>query len=357
MSPPVESPTPAEAVSPRSLALSRPSGVAVVGAGVAGLTCASHLVSQGFRVRVFDKGRGPGGRLSTRREGPVQFDHGAQYFTVRDPDFAETVGQWLAEGTAALWHGRVGVLENGRLSDTGGDTARYVGVPGMRALARRLTRESRVRTRVEIASVERRGKQWLLTDADDQPRGRFELVVAAVPAPQAVPLLAGAPRLAAQAETVRMAPTWAVLAAFGEPLDLPFDGAFVRGSPLVWVARDGSKPGRPEVETWVLHAAHDWSREHLESAADEVSERLLAALSQATGGTVLPPPTHLTAHRWRFAEPEAPLPQRFLFAPEIGLGACGDWCGESRVEGAWLSGLGLAEAVTATWGDTAGPAA
>ena len=357
MSPPVETPTPAEFVSPRSPALSRPASVAVLGAGLSGLTFASHLVSLGFRVRVFDKGRSPGGRLSTRREGSFHFDHGAQYFTVRDPDFAERVGNWLAEGTAALWHGRVRVLKNGRLSDTGSDTARYVGVPGMSALAQRLARESRVQTGVEIASVERRGKRWLLVDTADDARGRFDLVVTAVPAPQAVPLLQEAPRLAVQAETVRMVPTWAVLAGFDQSLDLPFDGAFVHGSPLVWVARDASKPGRPEKETWVLHGDHDWSREHLESGGEEIAGRLLEAFCDALGGTELPAPVHLISHRWRYAEPETPLPQRFLFDPELGLGACGDWCGEPRVEGAYLSGLGLAEAVSTTWGDMAGPAA
>lgn len=357
MSSPAESPTPAELTSPRSIALARPASVAVVGAGVSGLTCACELVSLGFRVRVFDRGHAPGGRISTRCEGSFHFDHGAQYFTVRDPDFAEQVGDWLAEGTAALWHGRVRVLENGQLSDTGDDTARYVGVPDMGALARRLACESRVRTGVEVASVERRGKQWRLLDAKNARLGRFDLVAVAVPAPRAVPLLAAAPRLVVQAETVRMAPTWAVLAGFGEPLELPFDGAFVRDSPLAWVARNASKPGRSQQEAWVLHASHTWSRDHLEDDRDEVAARLLEALSHATGEKGLPTPEHLSAHRWRWAEPERPLPQRFLFDPELGLGACGDWCGEPRVEGAYLSGLALAEIVVATWGDLAGPAA
>lgn len=355
MSPPVESPTPAELVSPRSLSLSRPASVAVLGAGVAGLTCASHLVSSGFRVRVFDKGRRPGGRLSSRREGRFHFDHGAQYFTVRDPDFAERVGDWLAEGTLALWHGRIRVLENGRITEPQTETARYVGVPGMSALAGRLARESRVRIGVEIASVERRGKRWLLIDADEDEMGRFDLVLAAVPPPRAVPLLAGAPRLAAHAEMVRMAPTWAVLAGFGAPLELPFDGAFVHDSPLAWVARNASKPGRPQEETWVLHSSHEWTRKHLEDDREEVARRLLEALPRASGGTGLPAPEQLTVHRWRYAAPETPLPQRFLFDPDRGLGACGDWCGEPRVEGAWLSGLALAETVANTWGELAGP--
>jgi len=350
MSPPAECPTPYELVSPRSLALGRPSAIAVIGAGVAGLACAAHLVAAGFRVRVFDKGRRPGGRISTRRADPFQLDHGAQYFTVRDPIFAERVGVWAGEGAVALWHGRLRVLEDGRLREQEGSTARYVGVPRMSSLARHLARQSRVRTEVRVAGLDRQGKVWVPVAEGGGELGRFDLVVVALPAPQAVPLLAGAPRLAAQAETVEMQPTWAVLAGFEGPLDLPFDGAFVHGSPLSWVARDNSKPGRPAAEGWVLHASHSWSREHLDDKADTVAGSLLKALGDASRER-LPEPSYLSAHRWRFAAPEAPLPRRYLFDRDKALAACGDWCGGPRVEGAYLSGRTLAEAIAGSWGN------
>ena len=41
--------------------------IAIVGAGLAGLTCAQFLAQAGHRVHVFDKSRGPSGRMSTRR--------------------------------------------------------------------------------------------------------------------------------------------------------------------------------------------------------------------------------------------------------------------------------------------------
>ena len=65
------------------------------------------LQAGGMAVTLLDKGRGPGGRMSTRRVttalGEASFDHGAQYFTVRDPDFARCVEQWRAKGVAARW--------------------------------------------------------------------------------------------------------------------------------------------------------------------------------------------------------------------------------------------------------------
>ena len=48
--------------------VSRTKAVAVIGAGVSGLVCASELRQAGLMVRVIEMGRGPGGRLATRRE-------------------------------------------------------------------------------------------------------------------------------------------------------------------------------------------------------------------------------------------------------------------------------------------------
>ena len=92
-----------------------PPRVAVVGAGISGLTAASHLARGGCAVTVYETGRGPGGRTSTRRAGPDgagwQFDHGAQYFSAKDPAFRAIVEDWRAEGLVAEWTGVFGTLD------------------------------------------------------------------------------------------------------------------------------------------------------------------------------------------------------------------------------------------------------
>jgi hypothetical protein len=138
-----------------------------------------------------------------------------------------------------------------------------------------------------------------------------------------------------------MAPCWAVMAVFDGPLEVPFDGAFVADSPLSWVARNASKPGRPGHEAWVLHASPQWSRAHLELEAPEAAEQLFAAFGEASG-TQLPTPIHLQAHRWRYALPVEPRPETCLFERDLKLAACGDWCAGPRVEGAFLSGVAAA---------------
>ncbi|RKH42983.1 FAD-dependent oxidoreductase [Corallococcus sp. AB050B] len=321
--------------------------VAVIGAGMSGLTLARVLTGAGFGVRVLDKGRGPGGRLSTRRSADGgTFDHGAQYFTARDALLQELVDAWGAEGVVAEWRGRIGTLTRGVVTPAK-DSVRYVGVPGMSAVAKALADGLDVRMGVRVERVAREGRAWRLTSEAGEDLGLAEVVVAAVPAPQAVPLLAGAPALAAQAGAARMSPCWAVMARFDAPVAVALDGAFVEDSPLSWVARDTSKPGRTSGERWVLHGSPEYSAAHLEETAETMAPRLVEAFGQALGRDVRA--VEAVAHRWRFAMPSPPLDASALYDPALGLGACGDWCAGPRVEGAFLSGAALARRISGAY--------
>lgn len=332
--------------------LSRPS-VAIVGAGVAGLICAQRLAEAGARVLVLDRDRHLGGRMATRRAGALQFDHGAQYFTAREPAFAAQAALWTRRGVAAEWHARMAVLEQGKTASIPADVRRWVGVPGMSSIAQALAEDARqagaeVHSGVDIAAASREHDRWRLTSADGLSLGSYDFLVAALPAPQAAALLGRDAPVVAERCTVRMLPCWAAMVAFETPLPVSFDGAFVRGAPLSWVARDTSKPGRParEAETWVLHAAPDWSAAHLDASHDAVAASLLAAFCNAADMDV-PPPSYLGAHRWRMALPDEPIEDHFLWCNDTRAGACGDWCGGPRVEGAWVSGSLLGEHVAA----------
>lgn len=322
---------------------------AVVGAGMAGLTCARAVADAGQAVTVFEKSRGVSGRLSTRRvEGGLAFDHGAQYFTCRDTRFQQRASEWAQAGVAAQWSGRIAALDRGQITPKQDGKTRLVGTPDMPAIGRRLAEGLDVRLNTRIAKAEARPGGWrLLSDEGSKPE-LFDHLLLAIPAPQAAELLEAAPALLRQVQPIAMQSCWAVMAAFEEPIDVPLDGAFVDNSPLSWIARNSSKPGRPDtVDAWVLHGSHAWSEEHLEIDRPDAVKRLVAAFWEATGATPRLP-TYATAHRWRYAIPPEPLSDRSLYDAERRIGVAGDWCGGPRVEGAFLSGLALAETVLAT---------
>lgn len=323
------------------------SHVAIIGAGVAGLSCARALRRAGVPVTVFDKGRGPGGRISTRR-GAIAFDHGAQYFTVADEDFRATVDRWLQQSVVAEWHGRMVAIDRPGVVSAIAPRRRFVGVPGMGAIAVALAQSLDVRCGVTVAPPVSIGGRWALAGVDGHALGTFDAIVVTAPPAQTSALLGDHP-LGAVVEQAEMAPCLAVMAAWDADLDLGFDGAFVNQGPLSWVARNGSKPGRHYPHSWVLHASRDWSARQLEADPDECVLPLLTAFAEAAGLDELPPPSHVAAHRWRYALPTQPLDTRCLWDAGARVAVAGDWCGGPRIEGAWLSGRAAAHRMLDAW--------
>lgn len=324
--------------------------IGIIGAGISGLSCATALADSGFEPTVFDKGRAPGGRMSTRRvdiEGTkVGFDHGAQYFTVRHPELAQRVSRWESLGVARRWEGRIAVLAPGGVVESYNDMNRFVGTPSMSAICEHLAVSVDVRCKVAVGRLQRGDSGVELFDDGGCSLGAFDFAVVTAPPIQTAALLKTcAPDLAARARSVVMNPCWAVMAAFDSPLDVPFDGAFVNEGPLRWIARASSKPGRmSKPERWVLHASATWSADHIDDSSDKVARSLLHACFRALGR---PPRAAIwaNAHRWRHALAADPLEKQVLVDAETQILACGDWANGNRVEGAFLSGLAAAKAV------------
>ncbi len=317
--------------------------VAVVGAGLSGLLLARTLTDHGIAVTVLEKSRGPSGRMSTRRApADTQFDHGAQYFTARGKTFRRYVAAWQQAGIVQPWRGQVVSLHRDGTIEAKNGTRRFVGVPGMNAIGKHLAGDLDVRYRTQVQAVVGEGEHWRLTTTAGEALSGWDAVVMATPAAQAAELLRPvAADLAASAQRAEMAGCWALMLELENRLELPFDGAFVQDSPISWVARNNSKPGRPPAETWVIHASPEWTEQHRQDGSEAVREVLLRGFFEAVGLPAVRP-RQAVVHRWRFALPTRPLEQPYLFDATSRLGACGDWCGGPRVEGAFYSGIAMA---------------
>jgi predicted NAD/FAD-dependent oxidoreductase len=256
--------------------------IGIIGAGMAGLACAEGLAGQGHEVILLDKGRGPGGRMSTRRmatpAGEAQFDHGAQFFTVRDPGFVHRVEAWIAQGVAAPW-------------PAAGPEA-FVGVPGMNAPIRQMAQGQAVSWSHQVSRIEALGSGYRLHLEGSGPV-EVEALVVATPAEQAAVLLDTlAPDLAARAAATVADPCWTTMLAFAEPVAVAQDCWRSEGE-IGWAARNSSKPGRDAAEAWVVQASPAWSRAHLEDKAGDVAalQRMRSDINKADrarlGATVL----------------------------------------------------------------------
>jgi photolyase PhrII len=323
-------------------ATARPLQVAVIGAGIAGLVAARALVDHGHTVVVFDKGREPGGRASSRIREGFAFDHGAQYFTVRDARFRRHVDAWIERGVVARWVPRLVIFDEGGVRGSQAEHVRFVGLPGMNAVAAHLATDLDVRSSVRVAGLEPNDSVWRVHDDSGELLTEAEVVLVAVPPAQAVPLLAAAPWLQERVSAAVLRPCWAALLGFESPVPVDFDAAFLEVGPLSWIARNSSKPAREGGEAWVLHASMAWSEQNLECDAAEVTRLLKAEFISRCVGSQPPAVSYADAHRWRYAQPHPRLEAPCLFDDALRMGVAGDWCGSSRIEGAFLSGMALA---------------
>ena len=305
------------------------------------MTCAHALQGAGLSVTLFEKSRGPGGRLTTRRRDTATYDHGAQYLTAESKAFTDEVTRWEAAGVVARWDGRFATIVHGELRPDLSTRPRWVGTPKMSSLGRHLAQGLSIRLHTRITSLQGGHGAWTLHDDSADVHGPFDLVLLSAPGPQAEALLPDSSSLQGLARGLLYAPCWAVMADYAEPALSAWDGLKVEGEPLSWAARDSSKPGRPPGERWVLHGSAAWSHRHLEETAEFIIEALTDALSDLGA----PKPIRAQAHRWRYALSVPATGDRAVYAPAEGLGLMGDGLVHPRVESAWASGVACAEQV------------
>lgn len=321
--------------------------VIVIGAGIAGLSAVHYLQAAGKRVCVLDKSRGIGGRMATRRNNELQWDHGAQYFTAQSPVFRTQVAAWLKMKKVVRWKAPIAAW-NGDVLTTTKPNPRYVGSPFMKSPLDVLTENVTLKLDTQVTAIEQQETGWLVK-SDLQAWLTKQLVIA-LPALQAKTLLPQQHATNKVAENALMEPCWAVMLSTALPLPLPYGGVFVNQGPLSWIAQDSAKPQRnlqqPSIQTWVLHATTAWSLAHLENSATEIETLLVAEFNRLLAYWLPASPTpiwkHVSAHRWRYARGAiTELISKHVWQ-EDGLALAGDWLAGGRVEGAYLSGIAAA---------------
>jgi predicted NAD/FAD-dependent oxidoreductase len=314
--------------------------IAIVGAGLSGLACAQALARADAKVTVFEKSRGLGGRLATRRVEEAAFDHGAQFVTARGAAFARYLEFAARSGHAATW---APTIEPAARATAEGWR---VGVAGMSALVQPLARGLAIERASRIVDLRRVEREWRLETAAGLDTRRFDAVVLAIPPAQASELLDEHASFNEALAGVELAPCWSALVTFPQATGLAADVLLGEpGAAVAWAARENSKPGRAAApEAWVLHAGPDWSRTALDADSQSVATRLLHDFGRLAG-TALPAPSLLLAHRWRHARVERALGATHLLDRTLALGLCGDWCLAARAEAAFDSGQALAAAL------------
>tara|TARA_Y100001934_G_scaffold257229_1_gene326087 strand:- start:15214 stop:16203 length:990 start_codon:yes stop_codon:yes gene_type:complete len=326
--------------------------IAIIGAGVAGLTALQTLSKHGCSVTVFDKSRGSGGRLSSKKSGDSSWDMGAQFMRAHTDEFKAQLKIWEADGWVAHWDVTPWAINGTQRTASPDDIDRYVGMPRMTGLSRKLLEAADdfiTQTRIIETQFNSESGTWSLTADDGTEFGPFDELIINTPPQQALPLLPAESQLSEQVSGIHMLPCWTLLLGFEDALECAFDAAFVKSGPISWIARNNSKPGRDAREAWVIQANHEWSERKKDAPREQVQQELEEAFAIATGCTAAP--SDIWLHRWLYSLPANSSGLGALRDEAHNLTLCGDWCLKPSIEGAWLSGRAAAHILTGTHHD------
>jgi renalase len=322
--------------------------IAIIGAGLAGLTIARRIGDIAQPV-ILEKSRGTGGRMATRRAPPFAFDHGAQFFTAKEPEFEAVVKSWQQAGVVKVWQPRFAELDRGSIlaeRDWDASYPHFVGAPGMSAIGRHLSSGLDIRLQTPVASVNPHGSDWQLVAADGSELGLFQWVIATAPAAQSAALLPGSFAHHDALSATRMQSCFALMLGFEAPPHLPWQAALVRNADISWVSVNSSKPGRPEHFTLVAHSTNAFADAHIDEPLENLQQHLYAELRDITGIDAKRA-DFCQLHRWRYANIDSQSGATALVDADRRLAACGDWCIRGRIEAAFSSAVALTEQLRA----------
>jgi len=325
--------------------------VAIIGAGVAGMTLAKNLIQRGAQIEVFEKSRGLGGRLTTKRFHWGHVDIGAQYFTARDPRFQKQVDQWQTDKLVALWPFTPYICSPSGLVASPDDTARYVGTPGMNSVVHALVGETQttdldIHYRTGIKSLRRHADKWTLLTEDNKSFGTYDWTVLSLPAEQSVFLLKNL-GLGDSLKKVVHEPCWALALATSGEVAPKIQGFF--GDDVVsWVSRLSARPQRhthkDHDDLWMLHLSREWSEANGKDTSINIVQTGMQWL-ESTLGEHAPNPLkleHSYTHYWRYANCKSVQNDSTIFVNKSSqIAAIGAWAAGDKVEGAFLSAHNL----------------
>lgn len=303
--------------------------ILIIGAGIAGLRAAQVLSHASFEVTIVDKGRGVGGRMATRRFADTKADHGAQYFSVKSTIFQEFIDEAEKQHIVKSW----------KVSDR--IHPRYICPDGMNALPKFMAQGLDVKLSQKIVRI---AHGVAFTESGEQYD--FDQLIISAPIPQVLQLFEDSDILLEADEenilsSIQYDPCWAVMAKLKTSGSTIIGGRILENSPVSWIV-DNAEKGLTENTTITIHASADYSQSHLEENAEKVASELIASVSDIVNVEKI---DTYQIHRWRYALASQRATAPFLQLKNYPIYIGGDAFGIGNVEGAFLSGEAIAQAI------------
>lgn len=320
--------------------------VAIIGAGMCGATL-SKILNNYANITVFEKSRGVGGRLATRRAEPYVFDHGAQYFTAKTFEFQSFIRPLLKERVIKVWEPIVAEISGNKILRKYSwpeDTPHYVGVSSMNAVAKHFLKDSAVLLNNNIDQVVKKNNQWELYSSG-ACLGSYDWVISTAPAEQSRCLLGN--HIEPGFAFPNMQACYSMMLGYDKKPKVGFDVATIANKDISWISKNHTKPHRPDNFSLLVNSTNTWADKNLEIEPETAINHLYSELSEIID-TKTTMPEHKAIHRWKYANIVRQDGPKYYLTKNENLAMCGDWFIKGTVESAFLSAYHLGHMILET---------
>ena len=295
--------------------------VAIIGAGLTGLRAARRLAEAGIDTRLFDKSRGVGGRVATRRLERnglnLRFDHGIPFLT---PPQLQAISEPMNSPPDPV------PLDVAAHSELGRESLICI-ADGMNRIGKWLASGLEIHLNRPVTKIvpSSSARQWLILTGDAVVPDDFDLIIATTPPHQAAELLRSSDSTVVTAlNGIEPQGCWSLMLVTESPM--PLGLISLPESQIIERAINENAKGRSSehLGLYTVHAKRSWSQRHMQSPKVDVQAAMIEALQSL--GLDSANIVHAQLHRWLYAGVAQPLGQPYLADTQRSLICAGDWC-------------------------------
>jgi len=319
--------------------------VGIVGAGIAGIAAGRRLHQSGVSVTLFEKSRGVGGRVATRRKDGFTWDIGATSVAMRGRSLDKVILDELSRDDLFVVTKPIFVHDDLHPQPGDGRTPvpRYAYRTGMTKLAKLLAEDLDIRFESPVERIERHHDRYTIHGEE------FDRLVLTAPIPQ-TGLLLWAMDLRRAIAQVRYRTCLSVGLGFTAPLPETSYHALLDPSlrhPLSWLCLESVKvPDHAPAGSSSIMAqlGREFSRLNYETPDDELV-RIVCGYLTRLYGPAFAHPSASTVMRWKYAQPESLIDFDTANPEGTTVLIAGDALSGARIEEAYETGLMAAERI------------
>ena len=312
--------------------------VAIIGAGITGVTVA-NLLQKKYNLTVFEKSRGVGGRIATRRAEPYQFNHGAQYFKVENKEFKDFVQPLMVNKIIKpLKTNQIEILNKNVIKRTKIYNQQYFTAGSkMNSVVKYLINNNfSIKLLCKIEKILKENDNWFIIDSNKVSYGPYNWLFITIPPNQAIEILYNNFKFLDIIKKIKMRSCYSLMLGFDEIKEFDFDTALFLDEDVRWLSISKKILEKKEYYNLLINSSYNFAEQNINGSKDKISNYLIKQVSDILQ-CKLNNYKHKALHFWKYAMSEKNNNLGSLFDEDLKVIVCGDWCMNGKVEGGFLS--------------------